>query len=132
MIQYGRTTMRMRRRQSATRALLVLAAVLASLWAGGPASSAVGDSAGQLAGSASRLGIESAALPDRVPALRPSPERPDQGGRLLPLLLGLLAASLTVASGVLALRRRSSLAPARPPVLSAPRGPRAPPRLQPA
>jgi hypothetical protein len=132
MIQYGRTTMRMRRRQSATRALLVLAAVLASLWAGGPASSAVGDSAGQLAGSASRLGIESAALPDRVPALRPSPERPDPGGRLLPLLLGLLAASLTVACGVLARRRCSGPAPARSPALAVPRGPRAPPRLQPA
>ncbi len=132
MIQYGRTAMRMRRKRSATRAFLVLAVVLASLWAGGFASSAVGDSAGRLAGSASRLGIESAALPDRVPALRPSPERPDPGGRLLPLLLGLLAASLPVASGVLARRRRSGPAPARSPVLSAPRGPRAPPRLQPA
>lgn len=124
--------MRMRQQHSATRAFLVLAVVLASLWAGGAAASAVGDSAGQLAGSASRLGIESAALPDRVPALRPSPERPDPGGRLLPLLLGLLAASLPAASGELARRRRSGPAPARSPVLAAPRGPRAPPRLQPA
>ena len=124
--------MRMRRKHSATRAFLVLAVVLASLWAGGPAASAVGAAAGQLAGSASRLGVESAALPDRVPALRPSPERPDPGGRLLPLLLGLLAASLPVASGVPTRRRRSGPAPARALILSAPRGPRAPPRLQPA
>src|SRR5918999_207955 len=74
---------------------------------------------------AERPGIESAALPDRVPALRPSPERPDPGGRLLPLLLGLLAASLTVACGVLARRRCSGPAPARSPALAVPRGPRA-------
>ena len=124
--------MRIRRKHSATRAFLVLAIMLASLWSGGPAASAVGDSAGQLAGSASRLGMESAALPDRVPALRPSPERPDPGGRLLPLLLGLLAASLPAAYGVPARRRRSGPAPARSPVHSAPPGPRAPPLLQPA
>ena len=51
---------------------------------------------------------------------------------LLSLLLGLVAASLTVVFGVAARRRRSGLAPARFPVRSAPRGPRAPPRLQPA
>jgi hypothetical protein len=132
MIQYGRTAMRIRQKHSATRVFLVLAVVLASLWAGGLASSVAENSAGQLAGTASRLGIESAALPDRVPALRPSPERPDPGGRLLPLLLGLLVASLPAAYGVPARRRRSGPAPARSPVHSAPPGPRAPPCLQPA
>ena len=132
MIQYGRTTMRMRRKHSATRAFLVLAILLASLWAGGPATPAAENAAGRLAGTASLPAIESAALPDRVPALRPSAERPDPGGRLLPLLGGLLAASLAVASGVSTRRRRPNSALARSPALAAPRGPRAPPRLQPA
>jgi hypothetical protein len=120
------------RKRHATTGLVVLALLLGSLWASGAAAPAAGNAGGQLASSASLPGIGPAALPDRIPALRPSAERPDAGGRLLPLLGGLLAASLTVASGVPARRRRSSLALARPPVLSAPRGPRAPPRLQPA
>jgi hypothetical protein len=120
------------RKRHATTGLVVLAVLLGSLWASGAAAPAAGNAGGQLASSAPLPGIGPAALPDRVPALRPSAGRPDPGGRLLPLLLGLLAASLTVASGVPARRRRSSLAPARSPVLSAPRGPRAPPRLQPA
>ncbi|HEX7147909.1 MAG TPA: hypothetical protein VF512_10390 [Actinomycetota bacterium] len=124
--------MRMQRQHSTIRAFLVLALVLASLWAGGLAVSAGGNHAGQLAGGGSLPGIEAAALPDRVPAVRPSAERSDPGGRLLSLLLGLVAASLTVVFGVAAGRRRSGLAPARFPVRSTPRGPRAPPRLQPA
>jgi hypothetical protein len=119
------------RKRHATTGLVVLALLLGSLWASGAAAPAAGNAGGQLASSASLPGIGPAALPDRIPALRPSAERPDPGGRLLPLLGALLAASLTVASGVPARRRRSSLTPARPPVLSAPRGPRAPPRLQP-
>jgi hypothetical protein len=112
--------------------LVVLAVLLGPLWAGGGAAPAVGLPAGQLAASAALPGIEPGALPDRIPALRPSAQRPDPGGRLLPLLGGLLAASLTVASVVPARRRRSGLAPARSPVLAAPQGPRAPPHLQPA
>jgi hypothetical protein len=123
--------MSVNRRRHATTGLVVLALLLGSLWAGGMAAPAAGN-AGQLASSASLPGIEPAALPDRVPALRPSAERPDSGSRLLPLG-GLVVAALTAAaSGVPARRRRSSLAPARSPVLSAPRGPRAPPFLQPA
>ena len=110
---------------------MVLAVLLGSLWAGGLATSAEGNPADQLAASRSLLGLEPAALLDRGPALRPAAERPAPGGRLLSLL-GLLAASLTTASGVPARRRRPSLTPARSPVFSAPRGPRAPPRLQPA
>lgn len=124
--------MRMQRRHSTLRAFLVLAMVLASLWAGEPAVSAGTEHKGQLANGASLPGIESAALPDRVPAVRPSAERSDPGGRLLSLLLGLVAASLAVAFGTAARRRRSGLVPARFPARSAPREPRAPPRLQPA
>jgi hypothetical protein len=124
--------MRVNQQRHAATGLVVLAVLLGSLWAGSLAASAAGNPTDQLAASRSLLGLEPAALPDRVPALRPAAERPDPGGRLLPLLLGLLAASLTVASGVPARRPRSSLAPARTPVLSAPWGPRAPPRLQPA
>ena len=120
------------RRPHLTTAFVVVAVLLGSLWAGGLAVPAAGGPAGQLTAGASLPGIEPAALPDRVPALRPSTERPGPDGRLLPLLLGLLTASLTVAAGVPARRRRSGRALARPLGLSAPRGPRAPPPLQPA
>jgi hypothetical protein len=111
---------------------MVLAVLLGSLWAGSVAAPAAGDPAGQLASNASLPGLEPAALPDRVPALRPSAERPDPGGRLLPLLLGLLTAAVAVARGAPACRRRSRRDRVRAPARSAPRGPRAPPRLQPA
>jgi hypothetical protein len=120
------------RQQPATRALLVLVVVLGSLWVGGMAAPAAAEVADQLTAIHTQLGLEPAALPDRIPALRPAAERPDPGGRLLPLLLGLLAPPVAVACGARARRRRSNSAPARSPVLSAPRSPRAPPRLQPA
>jgi hypothetical protein len=123
--------MRAQRRQQTTTVIAVLALLLGSLWAGALAAGA-GNPADQLTAAHAKLGVGAAALPDRGPALRPSAERPDPGGRLLPLLGGLLAASLTVASGVPARRRRSSPAPARTAVFSAPRGPRAPPSLRPA
>ena len=113
MIQYGRTAMRMQRQHSTTRAFLVLAMVLASLWAGGLAASAAGNAAGPAGRGRSLPGIEAAALRDRVPALRPPAERPSQSGRLVPLLLGMLAAALAVVFGVGAGRRRSGLAPGR-------------------
>jgi hypothetical protein len=121
------------RQQQATTGLVVvvLAVLLGSLWAGGAAAPAAGMPGGQLTSTALLPGLEAAALPDRVPALRPSAQRPDPGGRLLPLLLGLLAVSLTVANGVPARRRRPGPAPARALVLATPQGPRAPPRLQP-
>ena len=124
--------MRVKRQAQPTTGLVVLAVLLGSLWAGVLGASGSGTPAAQLTAGRSLLGLEAAVLPDRAPALRPSAERPDPGGRLLPLLLGLLAASVTVADGVPARRRRSSRAPARSPVLAAPRGPRAPPGLQPA
>ena len=124
--------MRVHRQAQATTALVVLAVLLGSLWAGVLGASGPGTPVDQLTASRSLLGLEAAVLPERVPALYPSAERPEPGGRLLPLLLGLLAASVTVANGVLTRRRRSSPAPAWSLVIAAPRGPRAPPRLQPA
>jgi hypothetical protein len=124
-------TMGVNRRPHLTTAIVVLAVLLGSLWAGGLAVPAAGGPAGQLTAGASLPGIEPAPLPDRAPALRPSVERPGPDGRLLPLLLGLLAASLAVTYGMGARRRRPSLAPVRSLVLSASRCPRAPPRLQP-
>jgi hypothetical protein len=124
--------MRMQRQQSATRVFLVFAIVLVSLWVGGLASSAVGDSADQLAASRSFPGVEPAAPRDRVPALRRPVERPSQSGRLVPVLLAMLAAALAVACGAHARRLRSDPARALSPVRATARGARAPPRLQPA
>jgi hypothetical protein len=124
--------MRVNQQRRAATGLVVLAVLLGSLWAGGLAAPATGDAADQLAASRSLLGLEPAAPPDRGPALRPSAERPDPGGRLLPLLAGLLAGSLMVAAAAPARRRRSGRVAVRSPVGPAPGGPRAPPRLQPA
>jgi hypothetical protein len=132
MIQYGQTAMRMQRQPSATRAFLVLAMVLASLWAGGLASSAAGDAADQLAASRALPGVEPAAPRDRVPALRPPVQRPAQSGRLVPVLLGILAAACTVVSGVGAGRLRSGLVRAGSLVQLGQGEARAPPFLQPA
>jgi hypothetical protein len=131
MIQYGQTAMRMQRQHSATRAFLVLAMVLASLWAGGLASSAAGDAADQLAASRALPGLEPAAPRDRVPALRPPVQRPAQSVRLVPVLLGILAAC-AVACGVGAGRLRSGVARAGSLVQLAQGAARAPPFLQPA
>ena len=124
--------MRMQRQHSATRAFLVLAMVLASLWAGGLASSAAGNAADQLAASRSLPGVEPAAPRDRVPALRPPDQRPSQSGRLVPVLLGMLAAALAVGYGVGAGRLRSGLAAGRSLVQRTQLEARAPPSLQPA
>jgi hypothetical protein len=133
MIQYGRTAMRMQRQQSATRTFLVLAMVLASLWAGGGlVASAAGSSADQLTGSRSLPGVEPAAPPDRVPALRPSLQRPTQSGRLVSVLVGVVAAAFAVVCGVGASRLRSGLAAARSLVRLTQLEARAPPFLQPA
>jgi hypothetical protein len=122
--------MRMQRQHSATRAFLVLAMVLASLWAGGLASSAAGNAADQLAASGSLPGVEPAAPRDRVPALRPPDQRPSQTGRLVPGPLGMLAAALTVGCGVGAGRLRSGLAAGRSLVQLTQLAARAPPSLQ--
>ena len=130
MIQYGRTAMRMQRQHSATRVFLVLAMVLASLGAGALASSVAGGVADQLAASRSRPGLESAAPRDRVPALRPPDQRPSQSGRLLPLLLGMLAGACALVYGVGAGRLRSGLAAGRSLVQLTQLAARAPPSLQ--
>jgi hypothetical protein len=132
MIQYGQTAMRMQRQHSATRAFLVLAMVLASLWAGRLASSAAGDGADQLAASRALPGLAPAAPRDRVPALRPPVQRPAQSGRPVPLLLGILGAACAVGYGVGAGRLRSGVARAGSLVRLARGEARAPPFLQPA
>jgi hypothetical protein len=129
-IQYGQSAMWMQRQHSAARVFLVLAMVLASLWAGGLAASAAGRSADQVAASRAVPGVEAAAPRDRVPALRPPVQRPTQSGRLVPLLLGVLATALAVAYGVGAGRLRSGLARAGSLVQLAQGAARAPPFLQ--
>ena len=130
MIQYSPTAMRMQRRHPAARAFLVVAMVLVSLWAGGLASSAAGDAADQLAAGRFLPGLEPAAPRDRVPALRPPDQRPSQSGRLVSVLLGSLAAVLTVGCGIGAGRLRSGLAAGRSLVQLTQLAARAPPFLQ--
>ena len=122
--------MRMDRQQQATRVLLVLAVLLASLWTGGLVASTAGDAADQLATSRAQPGIQPAALPDRALALRPPVDRPGPQGRLVPLLLGALAAVLAAAHRLLAGWLRPGLTRGRSLVRSSPLAARAPPHLQ--
>jgi hypothetical protein len=122
--------MRVTRGRPATRMVLVLAVLLGSLWAAGLATPAAGNAADQLAASRSLPGLEAAAPRDRVPALRPPDQRPSQSGRLVPVLLGMLAAALTVGFGVGARRLRSGLAAGRSLVQRTQLEARAPPSLQ--
>jgi hypothetical protein len=130
-MQYGRTAMQANRQQQATRVLLVLAVLLASVWTASAAAPAAGHSTIHLTASHPLPGIEPAILRDRLPALRPPVERSDPTGRLLPVLLGVLVATLAVAYGC-AGQSRSGLAGAKSLVWSTPRKTRAPPHLQPA
>jgi hypothetical protein len=122
--------MRVNRQQQATRAFLVLAVLLASLWTGGLVASTTGDAADQLATSHAQAGIQPAALRDRALALRPPVERPGPQGRLLPLLLGALAAALAASHRLAAGWLRPGLARGRTLVRSTPLAARAPPHLQ--
>jgi hypothetical protein len=123
--------MRTSRQRQATTVIVVLAVLLGSLWAVGLNPSATGDLTSQLNVTRPMPGIEAAVLPDRAPALRPSAERPDPAGRLLPLLLGLLAA-LAATFGLAARWLRSEGAAVRSLAWSSHREARAPPHLQPA
>jgi hypothetical protein len=124
--------MRTHRQRRATTGLVVLAAMLGALWAGGPAARSTGDPADRLTASRPLPGLEPAVPPQGAPALRPSAERPDPGGRLVPLLLGLLAAAVAAGRGPHARRLRSTRAQARSLVRSTELQARAPPSLQPA
>jgi hypothetical protein len=124
--------MRMHRQQRATTGLVVLAALLGALWAGGLAARSTGDPADRLTASHPLLGLEAGTPPHRAPALRPAAERPDPGGRLVPLLLGLLGAAVAAGRGLHARRRRSTRFQARSLVWSTQLRARAPPSLQPA
>ncbi len=122
--------MRMHRQQQATRGLLVLAVLLASLWTGGLVASTAGDAADGLATSRAQPGIQPAALRDRALAVRQPVERPGPQGRLVPLLLGALAAVLAAAHRLLAGWLRPGLTHGRSLVRSSPPAARAPPHLQ--
>ena len=123
--------MRTPRQQPATRALLVFAVLLGSLWVGGLAARAT-DAADRLAAFHTRPGVEPAVLGDRGPALRPPVDRPDPGGQLLPVLVGMLVAALVAAGGPRAGRSQPGLVRARSLAGSIRLEPRAPPSLQPA
>ena len=124
--------MRMHRQQQATTGLVVLAALLGTLWVGGLAARSTDDPADRLTASHPLLGLEASVPPHRAPALRPSAERPDPGGRLIPLPLGLLVAAVAAGHGLRARRRRSTRARTRSLVRSTQLQARAPPFLQPA
>jgi len=119
------------RRRQATTGLVVLAVVLGWLWVGGLAASAAGNPTGELTTSHSLLVLDPAVPPGRAPALRPPAERPDLGGRLVPLVLGLVVAALAATFGPGA-RRRPGPVPLRSLLWSTHLEARAPPSLQPA
>ena len=75
--------------------LLVMAVLLGSPWAGGLATTAGDSAAAQLTAGRLLLSLEPA-VRDRLPALRPSAERPSSAGRP-GSLLGLLVAALAAA-----------------------------------
>jgi hypothetical protein len=122
--------MRMSRQHHATRVLLVLAVVLASLWAGGLVASTAGDTAGRLATSRAQPAIQPAAPWDRALAVRPLAEHPGSQGRPVPLLLGALAAALAAAIRLLAGWLGPRRTRGRSLVRSSPPAARAPPHLQ--
>jgi hypothetical protein len=124
--------MRTSRQRQATTVTVALAVLLGSLWAGGLDPSATGDPTAQLSVTRPMPGIEAAVLPDRAPALRPSAERPDPAGRLLPLLVGLLLAAFAATFGLAARWLRSEGAAVGSLAWSSHREARAPPHLQPA
>jgi hypothetical protein len=92
-----------RRHPPVTRFLLVAALILASLWAGAPAGQSAADPDGRWVAAATRPGTEAAVLRDRGPALAAPADRPGPGGPLLPVLLGLLVASVGAAAAARAL-----------------------------
>jgi hypothetical protein len=122
--------MRTHRQRQATTIVVALATLLGSLWAGTFAGA--GTAADQLTTSRTGLGIEAVVPPDRAPALRPSAERPDPGGRVPPLLLGLVLAPFAAGFRLARRRPRSDLAPVGSRAWSGHREARAPPFLQPA
>jgi hypothetical protein len=120
-MQHGRIAMRGNRQQLATRVVLMLTVLLASVWTASPAPAA-SHATDQLTASRPLPGIEPTILRDRLPVVRPLVERQGQGGRLPLALLVVLVAALAVAYRRYAGWSRPGLAPARPPVLSAPEG----------
>jgi hypothetical protein len=122
--------MQANRQQLATRVLLVLAVLLVSVCMGSHAAPAAGQPINYLTASRALPGIEPAVLRDRLPALRPPVDRSGQSGRLVPVLLGMLVAALTVGYGRSARRLRSGMARAGSLVQRTQLEARAPPLLQ--
>jgi hypothetical protein len=123
--------MRVNRQQQGTRVVLALAVVLVSLWAGSLLAPSADNLADYLATSRAQPGIQPATFRDPAPALRPTAERPEPRGRLVPLLATLAAALAGAGWGRTAVQRRGP-ARAGSRVWSTPREARAPPHLQPA
>ena len=118
------------RRRQATTGLVVLAVVLGWLWVGGLAGAAAGAPTDELTMSRPPLVLDPAVPPGRAPALRPAAERPDPGGRLVPLVLGLVVAALAASFGLGARRPRPGPVPVRSLLWSTHLEARAPPFLQ--
>jgi hypothetical protein len=110
--------------------VLVMAVLLGSPWAGGLATTAGDSAAAQLTAGRLLLSLEPA-VRDRLPALRPSAERPSSAGRP-GSLLGLLVAALAAAFARRARHHASGPAGTRSLGLGSRRDARAPPLLQPA
>ena len=92
--------MRVHRQAQVATGLVVVAVLLGSLWAGVLGASGAGNLADQLTANRLLLGVGAAVLPDRVPVLRPSAERPEAGGSmLLGMVLGALAAAFVLRPG---------------------------------
>ncbi len=129
-MQYRLTTMRANRQQLVTRVLLALVVLLASVSTASLAAPAAGHSTMHLTVGRTLPGIEPAILRDRLPSLHPAVERPDRSGRLVPVLMGILAAALAVAHS-LGAGRPSSAARTRSLAHCTSLEARAPPLLQP-
>jgi hypothetical protein len=86
-----------------------LVLVLGSLWVGGLATASAGDASDYLAAKRAQQRMQSAALPDPFVALRPAPERSGWFGRLVRLLLAVLACA--PGGGILAACCRTATRP---------------------
>jgi hypothetical protein len=90
--QYGPTAMQMNRQRLSMHAWFALALMLGSLWVGGLATAPAGDAPDSLAAKRAQQRMQSAALPDRVVALRRAPQRSGWFGRLVRVLAVLVPA----------------------------------------
>jgi hypothetical protein len=123
--------MQMNRQRLSINVWFAIVLVLGSLWEGGLAAMSVGDASDHLAAKHTQQLMRSPALPDRVVALRPVPERSGWFGRLVRMLLAVLGCPHVVGCWRRAAGPRPGLT-RRSRVCSTPLQARAPPCLQPA